>query len=580
MRVRLALLALLLVAAPAAAQQVQPEELVLDNGMKFLLLPRKAQPNTITAGWVAKVGSVNERPGITGISHFFEHMMFKGTRTIGTKDAARDTELNARQHAVRARLRALVIEQQYPRWRKGELEDPWDPKNDTEEMAKLRAEQQALIDAQRETTEKDEFDSIYTKLGASGMNAFTSHDLTFYFISVPSNKLELWAWMESDRLSDHVFREFYSERDVVHEERRLRTESTPTGIFQEQFDAMFWQSSPYAWPVIGWPTDLNSYTSEQAEDYFRTYYRPNNLVGVIVGDFDPKATKALVTRYFGRLEKGDAPPPVVTLEQPQKAEQRLAAECEAAPQVEVRFHTVPFDHPDEAALEIAANLLNGRTGRLYKGLIEGRKVATSAGVRQDSRKYGGAFSFSGECKGEARPEEVEQAFYEELTKLAEEPIPARELEKVKNRVLADSFRRLESNFYLMLQLGYYEALGGWEYINTSPQALLAVKPEDVQRVAKKYFTRENRSVATFVRKAGATAEAEDPELEALAPEVRPQAKQALAQIAASQDPAELMQLVEQLGQQKGMVPPQFKPLIDLMLKRAQARITELESKKE
>jgi predicted Zn-dependent peptidase len=580
MRARSALLALLLVAAPASAQQVQPEEFVLDNGMKFLLLPRKAQPNTITAGWVAKVGSVNERPGITGISHFFEHMMFKGTRTIGTKDAAKDGDLNARQHAVRARLRALVMERQYPRWRKGEIEDPWDPKNDTAEMAALRAEQQTLIDSQRETTQKDEFDSIYTKLGASGMNAFTSHDLTFYFISVPSNKLELWAWMESDRLTDHVFREFYSERDVVHEERRLRTDSTPTGIFQEQFDAMFWQSSPYSWPVIGWPTDLNSYTSEQAEDYFRTYYRPNNLVGVIVGDFDPKDARALVTRYFGRLEKGDAPPPVVTLEQPQKAEQRLAAECEAAPQVEVRFHSVPFDHPDEAPLEIAANLMNGRTGRLYKGLIEGREVASSAGVAQDSRKYGGAFSFSGECKGDATPEQVEQAFYEELTKLAEEPIPARELEKVKNRVLADSFRRLESNFYLMLQLGYYEALGGWQYINTSPQALLAVTPEDVQRVAKKYFARENRSVATFLRKAGAAAEAEDPDIAALPAEIRGEAKQALQQLEAVKDPAKLTQIVAQLTQQKAAAPPEYGPLIELMIKRAERLIADLEGKKE
>lgn len=580
MRLGSVLLALVLVAAPAAAQQVQVEEFTLDNGMKFLLLPRKSQPNSITAGWVAKVGSVNERPGITGLSHFFEHMMFKGTRTIGTKDAARDADLNARQHAVRARLRQLVIEQQYPRWRSGEIQDPWDPKNDTPEMKKLRAEQQALIDEQRAITEKDEFDSIYTKLGASGMNAFTSHDVTFYFISVPSNKLELWAWMESDRLHDHVFREFYSERDVVHEERRMRTESTPTGIFDEQFDALFWQSSPYAWPVIGWPTDLNSYTAEQAEAHFSTYYRPNNLVGVIVGDFDPKSTKQLVTRYFGRLQKGDAPPPVVTLEQPQKAEQRLFAECEAAPQVEVRYHTVPFGHPDEPALEVLAELMNGRTGRLYKGLVEGREVATDAGVGQDSRKYAGGFSFHGECKGEATPEQVEQAFYEELERLASEELPARELEKVKNRVLADSFRRLETNFYLMIQLGMYEALGGWNYINTSPQALLAVKAEDVQRVARTYFAKENRSVATYVRKAGTSAEPEDPELAALPAQVRPQAKQALAEIAASEDPAELGQLVQQLEQQKGAVPPQFKPMLELMVKRAQARIAQLEGKKE
>jgi predicted Zn-dependent peptidase len=574
MRARLVLLALLTVAAPAVAraQQVQPEEFTLDNGMKFLLLPRKAQPNSIACGWVAKVGSVNERPGITGLSHFFEHMMFKGTRTIGTRDAAKDAENNAAQHQVRARLRALVVGQQYDRWRRGEIDDPWDPKNDTPDMKALREQLTQLMAAQRETTNKDEFDSIYTSLGASGMNAFTAEDMTFFFVGVPSNKLELWCWMESDRLADHVFREFYSERDVVHEERRLRTESTPTGIFDEQFNALFWQSSPYSWPVVGWPTDLNSYTPEQAEEYFRTYYRPNNLVGVIVGDFDADQAKQMITRYFGRLERGAAPPAVVTLEQPQRAEQRMAAEVDAAPQVEVRYHTVPFNHPDEAPLEVLSELLNGQTGRLYKALVEGAQVATGAQVSQDSRKYAGMFAFSGECKGDATPEQVEQGWYGELKKLQDAPVPDHELQKVKNQVLADAYRRLQSNFYLMLQLGSYEAEGGWQYINTSPQALLAVTAADVQRVAQKYFARENRSVATYVRKAGAAPE--DPELEALDPRIRPRAKQALAQIAGA-DAADLEQLVQQLEAQSGAAPPPVKPALEMLIKRARARLDEL-----
>ena len=182
------------------------------------------------------------------------------------------------------------------------------------------------------------------------MNAFTSYDLTCYFITVPSNKLELWAWMESDRLHDSVFREFYSERDVVHEERRLRTESTPTGKFEEQFDAMFWASSGYSWPVIGWPSDLNSYTFEQAQEYWNVYYRPGNLFGILVGDFDPAEAKRLITRYFSRLEPGDRePPPVVTLEVEQLAEQRMIAAGDFPPAVEIRYHTVPAGHADSYA---------------------------------------------------------------------------------------------------------------------------------------------------------------------------------------------------------------------------------------
>lgn len=569
----------LCLAGAARAQQVAPEELVLDNGMKFLLLPRKDQPGSITAGWVAKVGSVDERPGITGIAHFFEHMMFKGTRTIGTRDPAQDAKLSAEQHRLRGELRRLHLGQQYRRWRLGEIPDPWDPKHDTDDMKALRAELAKVVEAQRAIIVKDEFDQIYTKLGGTRMNAFTSHDLTFYFITVPGNKLELWAWMESDRLHDSVFREFYSERDVVHEERRMRTESTPTGVFSEQFDAMFWASSPYAWPVIGWPTDLNSYTFEQAQGFFRTYYRPNNLVGVIVGDFDLAQARALVPRYFGRLERGEDPPTVVTLEVEQRAPIRMEAEVEAAPEVEVRYHSVPFDHPDEFALEILAELLNGRTGRLYRALVEGKELATQAGVRQDSRKYGGAFSFSAECKGDVDPAAVERAWFEEVVRLVEEPVAARELEKVKNRVLADSFRRLEDNYFLMLQLGYYEALGGWRYINEAPGKLAAVTAEDIQRVARTYLKETNRATALFRRKAGAAQSPADAALEKLPANLRPMAKQAMGQLAQMTDPAQVQAELAQLEAQRAQVPPDYHPLIDFVLERMRERLAALQEGK-
>jgi len=280
--------------APAFAQQVKVEEFTLDNGMKFLLVPRHEEPNIIAAGWVAKVGSANERPGITGISHFFEHMMFKGTDTIGTKDAAKDAEFRATQTRLRDEILKLTFDEQYSRWKTGEIDDPWDPVNDSPRLKELRAELNQSIQDHKAVTKQNEFDQVYTNMGASGMNAFTSYDMTFYFINVPANKFELWAWMESDRLLGSTFREFYAERDVVHEERRLRTESTPTGIYQEQFDSIFWQSHPYHWPIIGWTSDLNSYTMQQAQEYFNIYYRPNNLIGVIVGDFQPAEVKPVI----------------------------------------------------------------------------------------------------------------------------------------------------------------------------------------------------------------------------------------------------------------------------------------------
>ena len=616
------LVATLVIAPAAMAQQVAPEIFTLPNGMKFLLVPRYDQPNTIAAGWLAKDGSVNESPGITGISHFFEHMMFKGTDTIGTRDPKRDAEYRARQKDLRDRINAMTWSEQYARFFKGEIDDAWNPKNDTPALAAMRAELKTLMDEQQgkagddeikkleaeiakadasteagkqkkaameaqakrlkdqqsalSTILKDEFDQVYTKAGGTGMNAFTSYDLTFYFINVPANKFELWAWMESDRLNGSVFREFYSERDVVHEERRLRTESTPTGVFQEQFDSMFWMSSPYSWPVIGWTSDLNSYTMEEALKYWNTFYRPNNLVGIVVGDFDPAAAKATITKYFSRLEAGkQAPTPMVTLEMKQGAEQRMYAEAETQPQVEIRYHTVPFQHRDSYPLDVMSSILNGRTGRLYKDMVEGSGIASGASAQQESRKYAGLYSFSAETKGDSTPQQLEDAWYAELKKLQTEPVDEKELQKVKNQAMADSYRRLQNNFFLLIQLAQAEAMGDWSEINKEAAKIQAVTADDIKRVANQYFDKTNRSVAVFTRKATAPV-AVDPELAALPAPMQARARQAAAQIAQESNEDNLKQMLQMMEQQAEQVPPQMKPMLEFMVKKIKARIAELD----
>ncbi len=275
----------------ATEAKVPVERFTLDNGLEFLLVPRP-ESTTVSAGWVAKVGSANERPGITGLSHLFEHMMFKGSRTIGTTNIERDLEIIDEQEQIQERIRE-IYRQQRQRFRRGEIDDPFDADYRTEEQIELERKFQTLIEEQRLVMVKDEFDKIYTEAGGSGMNAGTTNDLTIYFITLPANKLELWFWLESDRLLNPVMREFYSERDVVFEERRLRTESTPTGKFDEQFESMFWQSHPYSWPVVGWPSDLRVISKEQADEYYATYYAPNNLTASLVGNFDVAEAKEL-----------------------------------------------------------------------------------------------------------------------------------------------------------------------------------------------------------------------------------------------------------------------------------------------
>ena len=370
-------LAFFLLVLPVCAQQVPVQEHLLPNGMKLLMVVRKGTP-TVAAGWVAKVGSVNERPGITGISHLFEHMMFKGTHVIGTRNIEEDLKINVDLDRVKAEMRKE--EQDLARrFRQGEIPDVIDPKYRTPRHQKLIAEFDLLNKREREILVKEELDKVYNAAGATGTNAGTSEDWTVYFSAMPANKLELWYWMESDRLLNPVFREFYTERDVVHEERRRSIDSTPTGRYSEQFNAMFWKSSPYGWPVVGWPSDLEAITREDATSYFGLNYAPNNLAACLVGDFEPAQAIALAEKYFGRLRRGVRDPePVRTVEEKQVAEQRMTAYAETSPEVSIRYHTVAHGHKDEAPLDILASLMSDRTGRLYRSLVLEQQVANMA----------------------------------------------------------------------------------------------------------------------------------------------------------------------------------------------------------
>jgi len=561
----------------AEKPQINVQEFTLPNGMRWLLFERHDSP-TVVGGWVAHVGSVNEREGITGISHLFEHMMFKGTRTIGTKDIDADLRIIEEQEKVRAEMRE-EMKAMRERQRRGEIDDIAKPESQTPRYRELDKRFDELVQKQREIQIKDHLSQIYTKNGAEGLNAGTSEDWTAYVVRIPSNRIELWTWLESDRLLNPVLREFYSERDVVYEERRMRTESTPLGKYDEAFNALFWEASPYKWPVVGWPSDVSSITKAQADAYLGTYYAPNNLTGVLVGDFEAAKVRPLLERYFGRIPRGKIDPPeVVTTEPEQIGEKRFNAEAETSPTVRVWYHAVPFVHKDRTVVDIVSDILSGRTGRLYKGLVTGRQIANDASGTIDPKKYAGTFQVEATVKEGKDPGAVEQAIYEELEKLKKDPVSAEELQKVKNQAKANAYRRLSSLFSIAFQLMIYDGLGDWRYINTYAEEVDRVTPDDIQRVSREYFTKENRTVGIFLRKEGAAA-AVDPEIAALPAQAQGMVRQQLSRIQAESDPAQLREGIAQMEQAKAQVPPEMKAVFDLILKRAQERLAVLEGQK-
>ncbi len=555
------------------AQRVPVIEKTLPNGMRILLVERHDDP-TVAGGWVAHVGSANERPGITGIAHLFEHMMFKGTPTIGTSDYQKDQQIIIEQENVREQIRAEEAKMRQA-YRRGEIDDLLKPENKTERLKELDKTFAELVSRQRDVLVKNEFDRIYTTAGASGMNAFTTSDLTGYFITVPANKLELWMWMESERIFHPVFREFYAERDVVFEERRMRTDSTPLGKFTESFESIVWESHPYSWPTVGWPSDIPAITKAEADEFYGLYYAPQNITVILAGDFKAAEAMELATKYFGRIPRGKAQPPdVVTLEVKQTAEKRMNAEAETNPQVDVVWHTVAFGHRDSYPLNILAQLLSTRTGRLYKGLVVGSQIATDASAGPNHRKWAGVFEISGEAKDGHTPAEVEQGIYAEIEKLQREEVPPAELQKVKNNFAASEYRRLTSNMSILMQLIFNDGLGDWREINEAGAKHQAVTAADIKRVANRYFTKENRSVGTYTRKAGKPSGG-DQDVGGLTEAQQKTLHTIAGQLNQETNAQKLKEALGSLEAKFKTAPDQAKPLMEAQKKLLQHRIEEL-----
>jgi|GEM_PF-162765 len=457
----------------------------LDNGLTVLVVERHDTP-TFTAYMTVGVGSVNEDAANRGVAHLLEHMRFKGTQTIGTRDYAAEKPLIEAIDQVALQLQDLQRQQ---------------PQAEGE-IAALKEKMSRLQQQQRQLVVKDEFSQIYARHGGVGFNAFTGKDLTSYLISLPANKLELWISLEADRMQNTVLREFYTERDVVLEERRRSYESKPSGMMYEALLSTAFRVHPYRHPVIGWNSDIVNLTKEDTADFLHQYYAPVNTVISIVGDVKIAAVKRWIDQYFSSIPPGVKIPAVTAVEPQQKGERRTEVRFDAEPQLLVAYHKPTLPSRDDYAFDLLGQLLTeGPTSLLYKELVLEQKIASSvASYGAPGGRYDNLFVLSVTPRYPHTTAELEQAVYDQLDKLKGDLVAEAELQRIRKRLRADRLRYLRTNNGLANMLTRYHVIAGsWRYLTEYDNQVAELSAEDLRAVATRWFTPANRTVITLVQ---------------------------------------------------------------------------------
>ena len=481
------MVALLGMAGLVWAQDIQlpVQSHVLSNGLKVLVLERHEVPR-IACRLAFRVGGSYDPQGRTGLAHLMEHMAFRGTKNIGTKDWPAEERVMAKIETLMAEI--IALEGQGDAASKARL-------------AKLREQLKQANERQKLLGKENELWELYNTAGATGMNAYTSRDHTMYVVNVPANKLELYMWLESDRVANSVMRGFYTEREVVRDERRRSVDANPAGHYNEELNAVFYTAHPYRRPIVGWDSDLAKLTSADAAAFHSTWYVPQNAVMCLVGDVKAAEAFKLAEQYFGRIPRSAKPLRVPPMDEPeQHGERRVVAEVASRPSVRIMFHAPKFLEADSYAMDVAAMVLNGDSGRLYRKLVVEKGVALSAGAYSDNSPTAGAFGLSAEPKPGRTHQEVEEALVAEVEGLVTNPPTAQELARARNSYLADLVGGLESSDGLADALATYECFGDWHHLLTEPKKSVAVTAEDVARVIGKYLTVENRTVGWLKEK--------------------------------------------------------------------------------
>ena len=459
------------------------EKVVLENGMRVLVLPRPGIP-TVSFVMQYGIGGIHERPGETGVAHLLEHMLFKGSEAIGTTDVA----------AERVLLDMIdeLHEDVVAAHESGNLA----------EIEKLEDEINRLEDQAREFVVANEFDRILSQAGARGLNATTTSESTIYFVELPANRAELFFALEADRMANPVFREFYSERDVVMEDRRMRVDASPRGTLYERHLSTAFRVHPYGQPVVGLMEDLRTLGRRDVERYYQDYYGPNNAVLAVVGNVEADDVTAWARHYLGPIPERLDPPSVESLEPKQTEERRVIIEWDAEPALRIGWHVPAATHDDAAAIAMLSVILTGgRTSRLHRRLVTDEQIAASVfSSTGPGNRFPQLFQVDVIPIHTASTETVEAAIYEEIKRIQDEGPSDEELERVRNQLEAGRVRRLQSNLGLAFQLADSESLfGDWTTTFKAAERMTEVDTDSVMRVARRYLNIENRTVGILQR---------------------------------------------------------------------------------
>ena len=477
-----------LLAASSWAQDVASFEKrttvkTLKNGLTVILCERPEAP-VFSFFTIVDAGSVQDPSGQSGMAHMFEHEAFKGTDRIGTTDYAREK---------------VALEKVDQAWAAYDHEDRREVGRDEKKVAALKAAFDHAVEDANKFVIKNRFGDIIDREGGVGLNASTSLDSTQYFYSFPANRLEVWAYLESSRFNRGVLREFYKERDVVHEERRLRTDSNPIGKMIEQFQAAAFTAHPYGRSGVGWPSELDHLTATEATKFYKKYYVPSNTVIALAGDLTPAQVFPIIEKYFGPIPAAPKPEPITTIEPEQFAERTITMVDKSQPFYIEGYHRPSYKDPDDAVYDVISDLVSaGRTSRLYRSLVRDKKIAAfSAGFSGlPGTKYPGLFSFFAVPLPGHTPQEMAAGIREQIERLKNEDVSDEEMQMVKTRIKAGLLRQLANNQGLAAQLAEAQLrYGDWRELFRSVDKIDKVTKADIRRVANKVFVESNRTVA-------------------------------------------------------------------------------------